>query len=77
MSFTKSDYHAILRLRSNDDFRQFVEALERRLNDARIDFDNTDPDKPGKVGQLQGKCRELADILESIAGAEKVAGRMR
>lgn len=75
MRFTPRDYQALHRLRHNADFLTVVQALERRLEARRRDIENLDPDRPGKIGQAQGACRELADILESVHNTEKGMAR--
>ncbi|NPU91399.1 MAG: hypothetical protein HPY82_05740 [Gammaproteobacteria bacterium] len=76
--FDKHEYAALHRLKNNsEDFKLIVAALQRRYSGYLMDLSAADPDKPGKVGQQQGRCRELADILESIDGTEIVLNQSR
>lgn len=76
--FDRREYASILRLmNSSDDFKSVVAALERRHQQYLMDLQNADPDKSGKVGQLQGRCRELSDIIESVKGAQVVLNQPR
>ena len=76
--FNRREYSALARLESNEDFRVLLAALERRLHTYMADMVATgDPDRPGKIGQAQGKCKELADILESAKAAKQVLQNMK
>lgn len=76
--FNRREYAALTRLESSDDFKTIIAALERRLHTYMADLvANGDPDRPGKVGQAQGKCKELADILESARSARTVLQNLK
>lgn len=76
--FNRREYAALARLESNEDFKLILAALERRMHAYMADVvANGDPDRPGKIGQAQGKCKELADILETARSAKQVLQNLK
>ena len=63
---------AVARLTILPEWQKVQAYLHRRLLLRQRDLQNADPDRRGYIGQMQGRCLEMQDLLKLPITAEKI-----